>query len=52
MKQQPESDFKTTYARLRAKRDAIKGAVKNPRAAKTPFALSFSKRSKPRKGAA
>lgn len=40
---------KTTIARLRAKRDAIRAGVRNPRPAVTPMALSFSKKSKPRK---
>lgn len=40
------SDFKTTYARLKAWRDRIRGSVRNPRPAKTPFAYSLSKKSK------
>lgn len=38
-----------TIARLRAKRDAIRGGKKNPRPVKTPFAYSLpTKKRKPK----
>jgi hypothetical protein len=46
-----DESFKTTYARLKAKRDAIKSGIRNPRPARKPISLSFAKRSKPRKEA-
>jgi len=39
---------KAAIARLKARRDAIRAGVRNPRPATTPLALSFSKKSKPR----
>lgn len=46
----PEEDFKTTYARLKARRDAIRAGVRNPRPERTPLSLSFSRKSKPKQG--
>lgn len=46
----PEEDFKTTYARLPARRDAIRAGIRNPRPERTPFALPFSRKSKKGKG--
>jgi hypothetical protein len=47
MKKEP--DFKTGYARLKAKRDSLRNTTRNPRPAKTPLSVSFSRRSKARK---
>ena len=41
-----DEDFKTTYARLRAKRDAIRAGRKSPRPISTPFALSWKAKRK------
>jgi hypothetical protein len=45
---QPPDDFKTTYARLKAWRDALRRGGKNRRDRATPFKRAFSPRSKPR----
>ena len=39
-------DFKTTYTRLRAKRDAIRAGKKNPRPERTPFAMTWKAKPK------
>lgn len=49
MKQQAD-DFKTTYARLKAWRDAIRASRQSPRPKKTPFSRPFSRKSKPKGG--
>lgn len=43
MKEKPET-FKAKLARLRAKRDAIRAGIRNPRPARTPFSLPFRRK--------
>jgi hypothetical protein len=52
MKQNEEEPFRVKLARLKARRDAIRKGVRNPRPARTPLSVSWSRKSKPRKEAA